>query len=202
MIDFIVGEVVNLRDSVIIVANNGIGWEINVSNKTLSDFSVIGDTVTVYTYVQVKDDGISFFGFSTVEEREMFLLLLSVNGVGPKMALQVLSSMRAIDVRSAIVSEDSAALTRIKGLGKKTAERIVLELKGKISPMEVLLNSPRGVKALEPGAYTTGDSAEALTVLLSLGMTRNEAQKHISNAVKEGFNTSEEIIRYALKHNK
>ncbi len=201
MINFISGEVVRVEDGLLVVSNNGMGFEINVSNKTLSDFSVVGDTVTVYTYMQVREDDISLFGFSTTEEKQMFLMLISVNGVGPKVALQILSGMRCDDLRSAIVTEDTASLVRIKGLGKKTAERIVLELKGKISPMDVLLTSKRGAAALEPQSFSTGATAEALTVLLSLGMTRNEAQRHIGNAVKDGCSSSEDIIRYAIKHN-
>lgn len=143
MINFVIGEVVGIEDGLLVVSNNGIGFEINVSNKTLSDFSLIGEVVTVYTYMQVREDDVSLFGFSTKEEKKMFLMLISVNGVGPKMALQILSGIRPDDLSAAIVSEDAASLVRIKGLGKKTAERIVLELKGKISPMEVLLTSKR-----------------------------------------------------------
>ena len=144
---------------------------------------------------------VSLFGFSTKEETKMFLMLISVNGVGPKMALQILSGIRPDDLSAAIVSEDAASLVRIKGLGKKTAERIVLELKGKISPMEVLLTSKKGVSVFEPASSSTGDQAEALTVLLSLGMTRAEAQRHIADAVKNGCSSSEDIVRYAIRHN-
>lgn len=201
MINFVIGEVVGIEDGLLVVSNNGIGFEINVSNKTLSDFSLIGEVVTVYTYMQVREDDVSLFGFSTKEEKKMFLMLISVNGVGPKMALQILSGIRPDDLSAAIVSEDAASLVRIKGLGKKTAERIVLELKGKISPMEVLLTSKKGVSVFEPASSSTGDQAEALTVLLSLGMTRAEAQRHITDAVKNGCSSSEDIVRYAIRHN-
>lgn len=201
MINFVIGEVVGIEDGLLVVSNNGIGFEINVSNKTLSDFSLIGEVVTVYTYMQVREDDVSLFGFSTKEEKKMFLMLISVNGVGPKMALQILSGIRPDDLSAAIVSEDAASLVRIKGLGKKTAERIVLELKGKISPMEVLLTSKKGVSVFEPASSSTGDQAEALTVLLSLGMTRAEAQRYIADAVKNGCSSSEDIVRYAIRHN-
>ncbi len=201
MINFVIGEVVGIEDGLLVVSNNGIGFEINVSNKTLSDFSLIGEVVTVYTYIQVREDDVSLFGFSTKEEKKMFLMLISVNGVGPKMALQILSGIRPDDLSAAIVSEDAASLVRIKGLGKKTAERIVLELKGKISPMEVLLTSKKGVSVFEPAFSSTGDQAEALAVLLSLGMTRAEAQRHIADAVKNGCSSSEDIVRYAIRHN-
>jgi len=203
VINFINGEVVKVAENAFVLLNNGIGWEINASNGTLADFSTIGDTVTVYTYMHVKEDGISLYGFSSLEEKEMFLRLLSVNGVGPKMALQILSGMRASDLSLAILTGDTVKLTRIKGLGKKTAERIVLELKEKISPMEMFIQSVSysEIPQEKPKSLTTGAASEALTVLMSLGMTKNEAQKHIKNAMNDGCVSSKEIIQYAVKHN-
>ena len=137
MIDFVIGKIIEINDNVVVVENNGIGFEFFVSMTTLVGLKE-GNTVKFFTYLQVREDGFSLFGFASRDEKKMFLQLISVGGVGPKVALSVLSGVSINELAMAILNNDTAKLTRVKGLGKKTAERIILELKEKISPIEAI----------------------------------------------------------------
>ena len=131
MLGFVSGKVVSIYEGTAVVENNGLGFELAVSSNTLDSLKT-GADVKLFTYLQLREDGLTLFGFATVEEKEVFLKLISVSGIGPKVALSVLSGLKMSDLSSAIVTGDMAVLTSVKGLGKKTAERIVLELKDKV----------------------------------------------------------------------
>ena len=135
MIAFITGTIEEKSENGVVINCNGMGYEVQTSTATLSSLPLVGEECKIYTYLQVKEDGISLFGFTTVDERELFYKLISVSGVGPKMAITVLSGMNISDLIVSILKEDTTALSRIKGLGKKTAERICLELKDKLTPV-------------------------------------------------------------------
>lgn len=195
MIAFISGEVAYIGENVVIIDNGGIGYEINVSNNTLVKCTA-NERVTLQTYMQVKEDGISLFGFATEEEKSMFLRLISISGVGPKVALAILSGMRVNDLAFSILNEDVSSLVRIKGLGKKTAERIILELKEKVSPMETLIKSMEYSGIEKP---VTGEYAEAVTVLVSLGLSKADAVRRVRAAEEQGMKSAENILNFALK---
>lgn len=197
MISFISGKVGYAGENFVIVENNGLGYEVVVSNNTLVKCRV-GESIKLYTYMQVKEDGISLFGFLTEEEKSMFLRLIGISGIGPKVALALLSGMRADELALAILYEDTRALTRIKGMGKKTAERIILELKEKVSPMEALMR--QSVRDVSGEKEPAGESAEAFTVLISLGMTRQEAARKVKAAEDSGLKNAEEILNFALRN--
>ena len=137
MIGYIKGNVLSALDGVVLLENNGIGYEITCSaevyQKLLADKK--GE---VYTYLAVREDGVSLYGFISAEEKNMFLKLISVSGVGPKMGITVLSNMKLKDLALKIATSDVKGLSSVKGLGKKTAERIILELREKISEEETL----------------------------------------------------------------
>ena len=129
MYSYIIGVVTQKDLGKITIENNGIGYEINVSNQTLDSITFENEPVKIYTYLNVREDDMSLYGFLSIEEKDMFLKLISVGGIGPKMALGILSEITITGLMNAIASEDLKRLCKVKGLGKKTAERLILELK-------------------------------------------------------------------------
>ena len=192
MFNFICGTAVGKTDAALIVENNGIGWEIFVSANTL--FSVGQNAkVQLYTYFQVKEDGVALFGFLTKEEKAMFLKLINVNSVGCKLAMTVLSGISARDLALSVLNNDVSALTRIKGVGKKTAERIILELKEKVD------GDAEGT-AGAVSAAGGGEAADAVMALAALGFGRAEADKLVREIYAQGM-TAEELITKVLRKN-
>ena len=131
MFDYIKGEKIKASNGLLVLENAGVGYSLNVSDECIRHFDG-SDVVKAYTYLAVKEDGITLFGFYSEEERAMFEKLISVSGIGPKIAIAILSGITVDKLAGNIVAQDSKALNKIKGVGKKTAERIVLELKDKI----------------------------------------------------------------------
>ena len=194
MLGFVSGKVVSIYEGTAVVENNGLGFELAVSSNTLDSLKT-GADVKLFTYLQLREDGLTLFGFATVEEKEMFLKLISVSGIGPKVALSVLSGLKMSDLSSAIVTGDIAVLTSVKGLGKKTAERIVLELKDKVD-----VSREAFVNVSPAGSLLSSEANEAVSVLVSLGLSRQDAAARIKNASENGAETTEELLSYALKN--
>ena len=193
MISFIIGTLEEKSENGVVINCNGMGYEIQTSTATLSTLPLAGEECKIYTYLQVKEDGISLFGFTTVDERELFYKLISVSGVGPKMAITILSGMNISDLIVSILKEDTTALSRIKGLGKRTAERICLELKDKLTPVGGVLIED---KILELDENVLDDACEAL---ISLGLSKNEALRLARQNANEN-STAEEIIASVLRN--
>ncbi|MBO5309660.1 MAG: Holliday junction branch migration protein RuvA [Clostridia bacterium] len=193
MISYIKGEVAEKYDGKIVVECGGIGYALLCSTATLATAPPVGAECKLHTIMLVKEDDISLIGFSSLEEKNLFELLVSVSGVGPKVALAMLSGMKISDLVVAISSGDTVALSRIKGLGKKTAERLVLELQDKVTPA--------GITPLERGYIIDNEDAieSAFQVLLSLGLTKQEAL-HLARTNGAGLNSAEEIVAKALKN--
>lgn len=192
MISFIKGQIVSKQERGVIIETGGIGYEIFVSNNTLVGLGDVGENCLIYTHMQMREDGIILYGFSTTEEKDMFNLLISVTGIGAKLAVGILSGIKLSELIIAIAGEDCPALQNIKGLGKKTAERIILELKEKVNPINVIektFATDKDTNAVE----------EAVQVLLSLGLTKYESVKLARENVSEG-KTAEEIVKNALKN--
>lgn len=192
MFAFIIGIIRQKQDNILILENNGIGYELNVSNYTLFNLPTIGEEVKIYTYFQTNENsGVSLYGFLSIEEKLMFLKLISVSGVGPKAAISILSNITLNDLTIAIVTQDIKLLSSTKGIGKKTAERIVVELKDKVELSNESLTREQVIvdsKAID----------EAVLALVSLGMNKNEALTLARNNAKED-STAEEIIAKALR---
>ena len=191
MIGYIKGKLLSYSGDTVILENNGVGYEMFCSAEALKRILENGEGA-VYTYLAVREDGISLYGFADVEEKEMFLKLISVSGVGPKMGIGVLSCMNVNDLCFKIATEDVKGLSAVKGLGKKTAERIVLELKDKVEPSGVPTETSKPV-AEEP-------DEDAVAALLSLGFTKSEITKALSGAKENGAVTTEQQIAYAMRH--
>lgn len=197
MYNYLNGEIVDIFGNNVVVDVNGVGYELGVSNYTLAECK-LGQKQKLYTYLQVKEDGIALFGFATAEEKNMFLRLISVSGVGCKVALAVLSGMDSNSLAIAIFNGDTRLLTKIKGLGKKTAERLVLELKEKVV---VDANSVELPILNSLDVPLTREMQNAVAVLVSLGKSQVDAEKLIDAASKLGANTTEELINMAFRIN-
>lgn len=197
MYNYLCGEIVDKFDSYVVIDINGIGYELCVSNFTLAE-CVIGQKQKLYTYLQVKEDGMSLFGFATSEEKNMFLRLISVSGIGCKVAIAVLSGMDCDSLAIAIFNGDTRLLTKIKGLGKKTAERLVLELKEKVVVDANAVELPI-LNSLD--VPLTKEMQNAIAVLVSLGKSQADAEKLIDAASKLGASTTEELINMAFRIN-
>ena len=189
MFSYIEGTIEDIDDNKLIVGCNGIGYELLVSNNTLSSVC-IGQKSKLYVYMNVREDGVYLFGFLNKEEKKMFLKLITVSGVGPKVALSILSGMSIKDLIISIASGDALMLTKIKGVGKKMAERVILELSEKVQDDNL-------TQVLENIA---GDAeSEAISALLALGLSRSECQTSVLSAKALGAKTTEDIIGKALK---
>jgi len=195
MIAYIKGNVLAVTENTVILENNGIGYEIICSATALGKLSGASNGA-VYTYLAVRDDGISLFGFDNLAEKQMFLKLISVSGVGPKLGMTVLSGMSLNDLAFAIASSDVKSLSRIKGLGKKTAERIILELRETLAEMPV---SDAGAPIASRAALLSADGENAVLALMSLGYTKGDATKAVASVIDEGVTGLERIIAESLR---
>lgn len=194
MIGYLKGKVIGITAETALVLVGGVGYEVYCSGSAFSAMAV-GQECELYTYMQVSEqNGVTLFGFSDGREKAMFLKLISVSGVGPKMGLAVLTYMDAGQAATAIATGDAKALSRVKGLGKKTAERLILELRESVSAP---FSSTSGISV---AAVPDGDGDEdAVVALTSLGFTRSEAEKAVARAKESGAKTVEEVIMTALK---
>ena len=198
MIGYLKGKVRYLDPEYVLLEVNGVGYEVVCSGAAFSRLSGVkpNEEGEVYTYLQVKEDGVTLFGFADRQEKSLFLKLTSVQGVGAKMAIAILSSMRPSDVSEAIATADSKRLSAVKGVGKKTAERIILELHGKISADELLGAENVGGRVSMP---TMSEDDDAVAALMGLGFTKQESARAVERAKANGAKTVEEIIALALR---
>lgn len=196
MIGYVKGDLLNAEGGTALVACNGIGYEITCSASVYARL-LKDNGGEVYTYMAVKEDGVSLYGFDSIEEKKMFLKLISVSGVGPKMGIAVLSEMRIDDLAVKIATSDVKGLSSVKGLGKKTAERIILELREKVG---AIASDDKGSVAIAPPVSLSKDDEDALIALMSLGFTRAECEKALEKAKAEGITQIEKLIAFALKN--
>ncbi|MDR3263982.1 MAG: Holliday junction branch migration protein RuvA [Clostridiales bacterium] len=193
MYSYIKGKITDKESDRLIVDNNGIGYEILVSNNMLALLNA-GDDALVYTYFHVKQDGVAILGFQSKEEKTMFLRLITVSGIGPKGALAILNEINPYDLAYAIARNDSARLSSVKGIGKKTAARIILELKEKIELSEGL----EAVSKDNIKEEMSRDVDDAAVALQALGFSKNDSVKAAAKAA-ESVSGAENIIKTALK---
>jgi len=176
----------------IVLDVNGVGYLLMVSSQTLAQAGQTGDRMKLYAYLSVREDAMELFGFATRAEKQMFERLRSVSGIGSRTALAILSTLSVKDISIALVAGDSKALARAPGVGPKTAQRLVLELRDKVENAE--LTGP----AVPTSAFQQGPEAEAIAALLALGYPSSEAARAIS-AYAGNAKTSEEMIFLALR---
>lgn len=194
MYSYIIGTLAGLEEGKVILDNSGIGYELNVSSFTLSKVGSVGKQIKLFTHLGVSDDAMRLYGFISEEERAMFLKLITVSGIGPKVALQILSGMDVRTLALSIVNSDAKALARIKGIGKKTAERVIVELRERVESDAVESGEVLGVTAGDPVGQ------EAAAVLASLGLSRAEAAAAVNKVLAAGkARKLEEVITLALR---
>ena len=194
MIEIIKGKVIDEFEGGVVLENNGIGYEILCSAALLAKLSAEKEG-GVFTYLQVREDGLSLFGFDNKEEKRMFLKLISVSGIGPKMAMGILSGMRVNELATAIAMNDVKGLSRIKGLGKKTAERIILELRESVSAENAAIAAEESFAA----PVFTSEDEDAIIALMGLGFSGIQSRNAVKTAKEQGAETIQDVISFALK---
>jgi len=194
MLDYIRGRVVNKSPTRIILEVSSIGYLLHIPLSTFEKIPDQGE-VLLHTQLFIRDDQVKVFGFATEEERGLFQLLLSVTGIGPNTAINILSGSAVEDIKQAVIMEDAKALEKIKGVGKKTSERIVLELKERIK--EITTTLPSGLDSKQKTLI-----ADAVMALISLGYGRAVAEKAVNEAARrlQTVDNIEVLVREALKY--
>ncbi|MCR5668151.1 MAG: Holliday junction branch migration protein RuvA [Lachnospiraceae bacterium] len=195
MFAYIKGVVEEIAQDSIVLDHDGIGYFIYVPTTVLSQLPSKGVEVKIHTYFQVKEDGFSLFGFLSKEELELFKLLISVNGIGPKAGISILSVLSAEDLRFAIASEDDKAIAQAPGVGKKTAQRVIIDLKDKIDFVGAVESK---LDAGEKNAIS-GARNDAILALSSLGYSQTESYKAVAEIENADEMDVESIIKEALK---
>lgn len=194
MISFIIGNVEYLKDSLMIIENNGIGYKLSVTYKTIEYVSKNRKNVKVFTFMNVKEDEISLYGFLNIDELELFEKLISVSGVGPKSAISLLNAMEPREIIFSIITSDINSLSKGQGIGKKTAQRIALELKDKVETFDAI---EAEITAFDKNNLQD-DRKDAIEALMALGFSQAETIKAISYIQEENISVSE-MISKALK---
>ena len=192
MIVKLAGKLLDKQAPCALIDVNGVGYEINVSLMTFVDLPSVGSDVEMHTHLVVREDSHTLYGFLTVHERSLFKALIKVNGVGPKMALGMLSGMTVDEFARAILNRDVSSLVKLPGVGKKTAERLVIEMKDAIDGV--------GLSGASENTITKSDiRLEAESGLLSLGYKAQDITKILNNLDYENTSSSEDIIKMALQ---
>jgi Holliday junction DNA helicase RuvA len=200
MYAYIKGIITDRNDQQIVVENNGIGYLINCPLGISAEIGGFNDEVTVWLYQSVKEDDISLYGFISRDQKEMFLKLITVSGIGPKVAHTICASLSAEQIAAAVMSSNISLLTSVKGLGRKSAEKIIVELKDKLKSQlgSAATASVAPVSVSAPGKGDSGVMQDAAGALVVLGYKDQEAADAVASAYEEGIGL-EELIRKALK---
>ena len=193
MISYLKGKLVNKSPTEIIIEVNNVGYRVGISLATFERLSNVGKDIKIFTHTYVREDALKLYGFTTKEERQIFLLLIDVKGIGPKLALTILSGVSPNRLKAAIINEDIGSLTTIAGVGKKTAQRLIVEIK---EPLSAIL--PEGEV---PGKEDLVLRNEAVNALVTLGYKRNQSMKAVDRVLpglaKDA--TLEELIKKSLE---
>lgn len=201
MIAFLKGEVADLTENSVVLEINGIGYEVLVPGQVLSMLNGTGRTVKLYTYMQVREDAVVLFGFLSKDDLQMFRMLTGVSGVGPKAGLNVLSSLGTDDLRFAVLSDDAKRIAKTPGIGAKTAQKIILELKDKLDLEDVFEKKFSSGQELPETVSVAGKRAaeDAVQALVALGYGSTEALKAVRLVNPADDMDVEEILKEALK---
>jgi holliday junction DNA helicase RuvA len=196
MIAFLKGKLVQRDPMFVVVEVQGVGYQLHISLQTFSEIKE-QENVMLHTHLNIREDAHVLFGFSSLVEKKLFQQLISVNGVGPSTAIIMLSYMNSNELKTAIVREDATSLQRIKGIGGKTAQRVIIELKDKLKKESWEEIEP----AISIGAHNTVRH-EALSALLTLGLPKAVAEKSVDTVLKKSGNTItlEDLVKQALKN--
>ena len=199
MISYIRGELAAQYEDKVIVDVGGVGYGIYMSAQSMSKLPPIGSEVKIHTYLNVKEDSMQLFGFLTVDDLNVFKLLIGVSGIGPKGALAILSVMSTDDLRFAVLSDDAKAIAKAPGVGNKTAQRLIIELKDKLSLEDAFEQKLSHTQEAVSGNGLKGIRNEAVEALVSLGYSSTEALKVLRDIEITEDSSVEDILKLALK---
>ena len=201
MIAFLKGTIEDITENSLVLDVNGIGYEVLVPGQLLDMLEGIGQELKVYTYMQVREDAVVLFGFLTRDDLAMFKMLIGVNGVGPKAGLGILSALGTEELRFAVLADDAKRIAKAPGIGAKTAQKIILELKDKLDLAEVFeqkLNADRQQEAAASAG--SGMVQDAVEALVALGYGSTEALRAVRAVKADTVEDSEQLLKEALKH--
>ena len=195
MISFLNGVIAAKNENGIIIDVGGVGYSVSMPVSDIAKAGGIGDNIKVFTHFHISENMVGLFGFLTSEQIDYFNKLIAISGIGPKAALSILGTLSIQDLAFAIIAEDVKAITRAPGVGPKAAQRIILELKGKIDTQEAV-GAPISAHSVPVSALRA--DTEAVNALIALGASPSEAQKTVMQISKDGMST-EDIIKEALR---
>lgn len=200
MISYIRGELAAINEEKIVVDVNGVGYGIFMPKQSITLLPAIGQEVKIHTYLNVKEDALQLFGFVTKDDLDVFRLVIGVNGIGPKGGLNILSQLSADGLRFAVLSNDVKAISASPGIGKKTAEKLILELKDKLNIEDVLEHSTSEAAHSHSHPVTNSVQSEAVQALVALGYGNTEALKAVKKVEMKENTKVEDVLKQALKY--
>lgn len=199
MISYVRGELASVEKEKVILDVGGVGYGVFMPEASMGMLPSIGEEVKLHTYLNVREDAMQLFGFLTRDELEIFRMLIGVSGIGPKGGLSILSKLTADDLRFAVLSGDAKAISAAPGIGKKTAEKIIIELKDKLDLEEML--EPKAVAAPESVNGISGEvQSEAVQALVALGYGSTESLRAVKKVDMSQAETVEDVLKQALKN--
>ncbi len=199
MISYIKGELIEVLEDRIIIECQGIGYNIFVPMSVLDNLPMIGENIKIHTYMHIREDAMILFGFSNRDDLQVFKLLLAVNGIGPKGAIGILSTMTSDDLRFAVLGDDVQAISKAPGIGAKTAKKLILELKDKFKLEDAV--ELKTLHMIEKNDDRKSDKkSEAILALTALGYSKTEAVKAVSKVTVIDDMEVEDILKIALRH--
>lgn len=201
MIAYLAGKILEKEANSVIIDVGGIGYEATIPLSTFYELGEIGEAVALRIFTYVREDALQLFGFKTLQERELFLKLITVSGIGPKVGISMLSGMNADEIIAAIRTDNLARLTSIPGIGKKTAERMVIELRDKVAALASVSAAGTSASNNSQTAVSTNEIYDdAISALVNLGYQRNAAEKALKQAVQDGTEMSvQKLLRRSLQ---
>lgn len=198
MISYIKGELAAINEEKVIIDVNGVGYGIFMPKQSIALLPAIGNEVKIHTFLNVKEDAMQLFGFITKDDLDVFKLVIGVNGIGPKGGLNILSQLSADGLRFAVLSNDVKAISASPGIGKKTAEKLILELKDKLKLEDVLEHG--NTKETESGPIGNGIQSDAVQALVALGYGNTEALKAVKKVKITDNSKVEDVLKQVLKY--
>lgn len=200
MISYIRGELADIEEDKIIVDVNGVGYGIYMPGRLIGRLPGIGEQVKIHTYLNVREDAMQLFGFLTKDDLRVFKRVIGVSGIGPKGGLSILSQMSSDDLRFAVMANDAKAISAAPGIGKKTAEKLIIELKDKLSMEEILERQMGEAETVSAAGTPNAAQAEAVQALTALGYGSTESLKAVKKVPNGEQMTVEDLLKQALKY--
>lgn len=200
MISYVKGELVVIEEDKVIIDVNGVGFGVFMPAESTNMLPPIGEEIRLHTYMNVREDAMQLFGFLTRDDLEVFKLLIGVSGIGPKGGLSILSQLSADDLRFAVMANDAKTIAKAPGIGKKTAEKLIIELKDKLNIEDVLQKSVNQDVITSSVSGTSEIQKEAIQALVALGYGQTDSMKAVKGVAIDEDTTVEDLLKLALKN--